>query len=148
MRFSQLKKQAHSLFHEAAWLSEIKTAKEYAMALKLMDELIEDYDFNRGLIVILSASIERWEDESIIFKGFNEAVARMDPGISLLRLLMDQHKLGVADFPEIGSKSLVSRILNSERRLTVDHIHALSERFGISPSLFFEIKSTGRQKKF
>jgi HTH-type transcriptional regulator/antitoxin HigA len=50
---------------------------------------------------------------------------------------MEQHKLGVADLPEIGSKSLVSRILNGERRLTRNHIEALSKRFNINPALFF-----------
>ena len=51
---------------------------------------------------------------------------------------MEQHDLGVADLPEIGSKSLVSRILNGRgRNLTRDHIAALSERFGVSPAVFF-----------
>ena len=50
---------------------------------------------------------------------------------------MDQHNLGTADLPEIGSKSLVSKILHGHRRLTIDHINALSKKFGISPVLFF-----------
>ena len=49
---------------------------------------------------------------------------------------MEQYDLGVADFPEIGSKSLVSRIINRKRKLTLNHIHALSKRFGIDPALF------------
>jgi len=49
---------------------------------------------------------------------------------------MEQYGLGVADFPEIGSKSLVSKILNKKRRLTLDHIHAISKRFKIDPALF------------
>jgi len=52
-------------------------------------------------------------------------------------VLMDQNNLGTADLPEIGSKSLVSKILNGHRRLTIDHINSLSKRFGISPALFF-----------
>lgn len=52
---------------------------------------------------------------------------------------MDQNDLGVADLPEIGSKSLVSKILNArDRRLTRQHIDALSKRFNISPALFFD----------
>jgi len=52
--------------------------------------------------------------------------------------LMDQHELGVADLPEIGSKSLVSKILNErDRQLTRQHIDALSRRINISPALFF-----------
>jgi HTH-type transcriptional regulator/antitoxin HigA len=62
----------------------------------------------------------------------------MDAGIATLKLLMEQHNLGVADLPEIGSKSLVSKILNKKgRTLTKAHIVALSNRFGVSPALFF-----------
>ncbi len=51
---------------------------------------------------------------------------------------MEQHGLGVADLPEIGSKSLVSKILNGRgRNLTRDRIAALSKRFSVSPALFF-----------
>jgi len=59
-------------------------------------------------------------------------------GVDVLKLLMEQHHLGVADLPEIGSKSLVSKILNGRgRNLTKDHIDALSKRFSVSPAIFF-----------
>ncbi len=57
--------------------------------------------------------------------------------VAMLRLLMDQHQLGVANFPEIGDKSLISRILSGKRNLTKQHITLSSERFNINPSLFF-----------
>ena len=50
---------------------------------------------------------------------------------------MDQYDLGTADIPEIGSKSMVSRVLSGERSLNKNHIKALIERLQISPSLFF-----------
>ncbi len=53
-------------------------------------------------------------------------------------MVMEQHGLGAADLPEIGSKSLVSKILNKQRRLTLDHIQVLSKRFGIDPALFLD----------
>lgn len=56
----------------------------------------------------------------------------------MLRLLIDQHGLGVADLPEIGSKSLVSRILNRKGYdLTRRHIEALAKRFSGIPALSF-----------
>ncbi len=55
----------------------------------------------------------------------------------MLRLLMDQRGLGTADLPEIGSKSMVSRVLSGERDLSKKHIQGLSKRFGINPGLFF-----------
>ena len=57
--------------------------------------------------------------------------------LAVLRLLMAQHHLGTADLPEIGSKSMVSRVLSGERGLNKNHIRALSRRFGIDPGLFF-----------
>ncbi len=137
MGFALLKKKAHSLLDEAGWIACIKNSKEYDVALQLMDELIEDYDYNRPLIEILSASIERWENESKYFSEFNRSISEIEQGVSLLKVLMDQYNLGTADLPEIGSKSLVSRILNGHRRLTVDHINALAKKFAISPVLFF-----------
>ena len=105
-------------------------------ALSLMDDLIEDYDYNRGLIELLSNSIEEWENKSSSFTAFNTQIESLENGVALLKLLMDQHNLGVADFPEIGSKSLVSKIINGKRRLTIDHIQALGKRFDIDPALF------------
>ena len=39
---------------------------------------------------------------------------------------------------EIGKKSLVSRILNGTRSLTLDHMKALARRFNIPPSSFMD----------
>ena len=39
---------------------------------------MQDYDTNRLLIEVLSANIERWEDQAEEFSDFNAAVAEMD----------------------------------------------------------------------
>jgi len=136
MGFAMIKKKAYSLLKEAQFISHITTKKGYNDALKLMDELIEDYDYNLPLIEILAVSIERWESEANEFRDFNAAIKSLDSCDAILKFIMEQHKLGVADFPEIGSKSLVSKILNKKRRLTLNHIHAVSKRFKIDPALF------------
>lgn len=56
----------------------------------------------------------------------------------MLRLLMTQHQLGTADLPEIGSKSMVSRVLSGQRALNKKHIAALSKRFQVDPGLQYE----------
>ena len=132
-----IKQMAAALFREAQYISHIDSDSDYAAALALMDELIEDYDTQKPLIEVLGAAIERWENSAPEFKQFNAAVAGQDPAISTLRLLMEQHGLGVADLPEIGSKSLVSRILRGERGLTRSHITVLCQRFDVQPALFF-----------
>lgn len=138
MSFSALKKTAQRLQDQAGFLIEITRDDEYEQALALMDELIEDYDNQLVLIELLSKSIEQWESNSDEFADFNQRIDQTNPAVSMLRLLMDQHELGVDDLPEIGSKSYVSKILNErDRQLTRQHIEALSKRFKISPALFF-----------
>ena len=129
--------EARALFEKAGYIGHIRDQEEYEKALALMDELIEDHDRNRPLIEVLSASIDRWEASADEFAEFNREVEAMDDGVTALRLLMDQHGLTGSDLPELGSKSLVSKILNGERSLTRRHIEALSRRFGISPTVFF-----------
>ncbi|AAO89840.1 transcriptional regulator [Coxiella burnetii] len=99
------------LFEEARFIGHIQNKKEYEEALALMEELIEDYNYNKPLIEILAASIERWENEASEFREFNKHIRRLQPGPAVLKVLMEQYHLGVSDFPEIGSKSLVSKIL-------------------------------------
>ena len=138
MSYAALKKTAQRLSDQASFVVEITDDNEYEQALALMDELIDDYDNHLVLIELLSQSIDRWENESPDFAAFNKRTSKGDPAVSVLRTLMEQHELGVADLPEIGSKSLVSKILNErDRQLTRQHIDALSRRFNISPALFF-----------
>lgn len=137
MRLEAIREKAQALFSEAGFIGYIADDDDYARAMALMDELIDDADANRVLIGVIAHSIERWENESGEFADFNARVAKLN-GVDVLRLLMEQHGLGVADLPEIGSKSLVSKILNARgRNLTKDHIEALSKRFGVSPAVFF-----------
>lgn len=137
MNAAKLKEQAKSLFSSASFITHIHNEEDYGYALELMDELIDDYDDQKPLIEILSLSIERWEEASEEFSEFNANIESLDSGLSVLRVLMDQHKLNTTDFQnEIGGKSMVSMILNNKRKLSLEHIKALSNRFGVSPQLF------------
>ena len=138
MSYALIKEKAHELFEQAHFITHIDNDGDYTEALALMDELIEDYDNNKPLIDVLSLSIEKWEDQSDYFSEFNSDIKNLNNDISLLKVLMSQYKLKGEDLKnEIGSKSLVSMILNGKRKLTTEHIQALSNRFNVSPSLFF-----------
>ena len=138
MNFSTVKAKAVDFFSEAGFVSHIYNEADYEKALGLMDELIEDYDTYRPLIEVLSVSIEKWEEEAEYFSEFNRRVGDLDSGVAVLKVLMDQYQLKAEDLKEeIGSKSLVSMILNGSRNLTLSHIQALSDRFRIPPSAFF-----------
>lgn len=57
--------------------------------------------------------------------------------IDVLKFLMNEHDLSQSDLPEIGSQSLVSKILKGERKLTADQIGRLAGRFHVSPAVFY-----------
>jgi len=60
-----------------------------------------------------------------------------DP-IDVLRFLLDRNGLSQRDIAaELGSESTVSLVLSGKRRLNRDHIARLSQRFHVSPSVFF-----------
>jgi HTH-type transcriptional regulator/antitoxin HigA len=51
---------------------------------------------------------------------------------------MDQHGLKQKDLVDVfGTPSIVSEVLSGKRDLNKDHIARMSERFHVSPELFF-----------
>jgi len=58
--------------------------------------------------------------------------------LNVIRFLMEQHGLRQKDLAEaFGTPSIVSEVLSGKRDLSKDHIRRLSERFHVSPELFF-----------
>jgi HTH-type transcriptional regulator / antitoxin HigA len=51
---------------------------------------------------------------------------------------MDQHKLKQKDLVDVfGTRSIVSEVLSGKRKLNQEHIERLSQRFHVSPDVFF-----------
>ena len=120
----------------------IKDAAHYEQTLALIEELLleasdDSLDPLNGLIAMLSQAIAEYENKDRALIRFEKQAQEGPADVAMLRLLMSQHGLGVADFPEIGDKSLVSRILSGSRNLTKQHIQKLAQRFGIHPGMFF-----------
>jgi HTH-type transcriptional regulator / antitoxin HigA len=58
--------------------------------------------------------------------------------LEVVSFLMDQHGLKQKDLVDVfGTPSIVSEVLSGKRDLAKDHIARLSERFHVSPELFF-----------
>ncbi|WP_446891860.1 helix-turn-helix domain-containing protein [Aeromonas veronii] len=130
--------QIREALAQMPYIAQINTHNDYERALELMDTLVDDYDTNEQLVEVLATSIKRWEDGADEFVDFNRVVASVEPGIAVLKTLMRQHGLGVADLPELGSTSNVSKLLNAAegKKLTCQQIEVLSRRFAVSPALF------------
>ena len=81
-------------------------------------------------IELLTLLIERYESE-------HYPVPDADP-VAVLRFLLERNGLSQRDIAaELGSESTVSLILAGKRRLNLNHIERLSERFHVSPAVFF-----------
>lgn len=136
MIYAEVIKAANHLTDVLPFLGTSPSRKDYEDALSLVEHLLEN-DPDSPLVDMLTAKIDKYENASPEFADFNARVASIPSGVALLRTLMDQHQLTQSDFEnEIGKKSLVSRILNGQRTLTLDHMRALAKRFGIPVSAF------------
>jgi HTH-type transcriptional regulator/antitoxin HigA len=80
---------------------------------------------------VLMTLIAAYEEE-------NHSIPDASP-IEVLRTLMDANNLRQKDLAEVLGRpeSTVSTILSGERPLTRYHIERFSERFNVSPSVFF-----------
>lgn len=83
-----------------------------------------------GLIEFLAFQIEQYEETHYPLSKASS--------IEILKSLMDEHELTQKDLPEIGSQGVVSEILNGKRELNKRQISLLSQRFHVSPALFFD----------
>jgi len=138
MIYSEVTKATNALVNTVPFLGGIRTESDYNEAVSLVEHLLEN-DTNNILIDLLTSHIDRYEENAPEFEDFNRSLTEGTDGVSLLRVIMDQHGLGQSDFEnEIGKKSLVSRILSGERALTLDHMRALAKRFNIPVSAFVD----------
>ena len=127
----------------AAPVLNIQDETHYVSALALIEELMteseDSVDDPLGpMIDILARAISDYESRDPEIVAFEKEAREIPADIAMLSVLMDQYGLGVADFPEIGDKSLISRILSGSRNLTKQHIEKLSRRFDVEPGMFFE----------
>lgn len=123
-------------------LVDIQTDKQYAEALETLEQILESAtdtpdDPLNPLIDMLSHAIERYEARDDELSRFIEEADSTDVDVALIRTLMRQHKLTGSDLPEIGDKTMVSRVLSGKRVMSRQAIERLSERFGLRPGMFF-----------
>jgi HTH-type transcriptional regulator/antitoxin HigA len=85
----------------------------------------------KRLAELLTLLIERYEEERY-------KLSRPAGPIDIVRHLMDANGLRQVDLLDVfGTASVVSEILSGKRELSKAHIAKLSDRFQVSPALFF-----------
>lgn len=129
-------KATEALVSAVPLLGDNASEQDYQKALELVEYLLMNNPTS-PLLDIVSNKITAYENTLPEVIAFREEMEALPGGVAVLATLMDQYGLKQSDFAdEIGGKSLVSRILRGERKLTVEHIGKLAARFGISPALF------------
>lgn len=124
--------QAH--WQVLAPLLTIHNENEYDQAVERLNALLDEVGTDEQhplyeLLYTLGTIIHAYEEEHFVFPDSR--------GIDVLKYLMEEHDLKQADLVEIGSQGVVSEILSGKRRLNVRQIELLSQRFGVSPAVFF-----------
>lgn len=134
---------AYDTFFEAAkpYLV-ISNEAEYEAALAELDDIFEQAEDTKDdprnlLIDLIAGAIEQYEMQDQELQQFITEADAIPSDIALLKVLMSQHKLTGSDLPEIGDKTMVSKVLKGTRQLSRPAIEKLSERFSIRPSMFF-----------
>ena len=98
------------------------------------------YELDRRSKRLTPAEKELAELLTLLIEDFEEKryqLPRAKP-LDVLRFLMDQHGLRQKDLANVfGAPSIVSEVLSGKRELNKDHIKRLSDRFHVSPELFF-----------
>lgn len=110
----------------------IRTEKEndyYTDLLYSLDKKDNATAAERELADLLTLLIEAFEDKHYSLK-------RATP-LENLTELVEANGLKQKDLVDVfGTRSIVSEVLNGKRKLTVEHITKLSQRFNVSPELF------------
>jgi HTH-type transcriptional regulator / antitoxin HigA len=111
----------------------ITSERQYEEYLSVLDRLAgEEHPTGdeEKYAEVLMTLIEAYEEE-------HHFVADASP-VDVLRALMDANNLRQKDLaPIFGSESIVSEVLHKKRTLNKTHIEKLSQRFHVSPAVFF-----------
>ena len=110
-------------------LAKLETLFDKSMKNELSPE--EDAIFE-----LLCALVHKYEEENVVLD------IKSDP-VEMLKFFMEQHDKKPKDLWDvIGSKSLVSEILNGTRKININHAKRLATFFNTSAEHFLDLKPT------
>lgn len=112
----------------------IRTEKENEVYTEILHKL------DRRSKTLTAAEKELAELLTLLIEDFEERHYQLPSTtpVATMRFLMDQHGLKQKDLVDVfGTPSIVSEVLSGKRELNKEQIKRLSERFHVSPELFF-----------
>ncbi len=137
-------KEFKAFINPLSALINISNEQDYEKAQEFMGELFDACEDEEGaplnpLIDIIASAIEKYEERDVDLMAFVNRANDIPAHIATLNVLMDQYNLTRSDLPEIGDKTMVSRVLNNVRPLTKPAIEKLCIRFKLRPDWLFSI---------
>lgn len=115
----------------------IKSEADLLLVQEVVDALLDSGEMTpekQDYINVLGILIHEYEEKHIPIPDLS--------GVELLKVLINESGLRQKDLiPVFKTESIVSAILNGQRKFTVEHIEKLSEFFNVSPSVFFSRSS-------
>lgn len=111
----------------------IKTDKEYKQALELIETLIDcpDNSEDEAKLEALSLLVEAYEEK-------HYSIEPSHP-VDVIKFKMDQMELEPKDLiPYIGSRSLVSKVLNNKKPLSLNMIRRLCKGLNLPADVLIE----------
>ena len=133
-------------------MSAFAVSPAYAALLgKVSPRVVRTEEQNEGYIAALYELERRYKQWSeaereladlltLLIEDFEEKNYRLPKAspIEVMRFLMEQHGLKQKDLADVfGAQSIVSEVLSGKRELNKQQIRRLSERFHVSPEVFF-----------
>ncbi|NER52488.1 MAG: transcriptional regulator [Symploca sp. SIO1A3] len=111
----------------------ISNEEEYEEAIERLNNLIDEIGTDEqhplyNLLDTLGTLIAAYEVEHYSIPNCS--------GSEVLAYLMEEHRLGLSDFPEIGTAETVEAILSKEQPLNLRQIQHLAQRFQVQPQVF------------
>ncbi len=122
-----------------------------ALLAKFPPRVVRSEEQNKGYIEALyelEQSHDTWSAEeadladllTLLIEDYEEKQYRLPQSspLATIAFLMDQQGLRQKDLVDVfGTRSIVSEVLSGKRELNKEHIRRLSERFHVSPEIFF-----------
>ncbi|MBW4581393.1 MAG: transcriptional regulator [Tildeniella nuda ZEHNDER 1965/U140] len=114
----------------------VKSEAEFIATQQVIDSLIDRGELTpdeEDYIDVLGTLVHEYEAAHVRIKDIY--------GVKLLKALIIESELRQKDLvPIFKTESIVSEVLNGQRKLTAAHIQKLANFFHISPAAFFELR--------
>jgi len=110
---------------------------QYESMIEMIDQLMASGRLTKGQSHYLETLVQLVQ----VYEAKHHAIDTSDiRGIESLKHLLDQNGMNASDLARLLGVhvSMGSKILNSNRALTVEHLRKLAARFKVSPTLFID----------